>query len=39
MLFDLDRARRQGVETHGKCEAVNLMAKAWANLMWQLAEV
>jgi PKHD-type hydroxylase len=39
MLFDLDRARRQIFERDGKCEAFDLVAKTYANLLRAWAEL
>ncbi len=39
VLFDLDRARRQVFEQHGKTEAFDLVAKAYANLLRRWADV
>lgn len=38
ILFDLDRARRQIFASHGKCEAFDLVAKSYANLLRRWAE-
>lgn len=39
MLIDLDRARRQIFAQSGKCDTFDLVAKTYANLMRQWAEV
>lgn len=39
ILFDLDRARRQVFERDGKCATFDLIAKTYANLLRQWAEV
>ncbi|NOT72112.1 MAG: Fe2+-dependent dioxygenase [Hyphomicrobium sp.] len=39
ILFDLDRARRKIFASHGKCEEFDLIAKSYANLLRQWAEI